>query len=333
MKSKLIIGIAATAIVGAALAWILLRLDWQEFAARLAGASPTGLALMALAWMSSMLMRPVRFRFLLNVLGKVQGANYRTIWGAMVLGLAVNSFLPMRAGDLVMAVFLRQRLRVDMHRTFTVIVADWACDFLCVSTVFLGALAFAPAVAAWTDRAIFVLIALLIAGAIAVSAVVRYRVGVLTLTDLFLARVFPRWRARGHEIAQEALDSLAIIGTWRTAVPLLLISATVWGLMGLSYWFGLRAVFPEAPAAAAAFNMSAVTLSFAIPLGLGGMGAFEAASVLSLALFGIPLEAAIAFAVIAHAFQLGSVILFTTAALLTGQIDYRSLRPAPEKQR
>ena len=48
--------------------------------------------------------------------------------------------------------------------------------------------------------------------------------------------------------------------------------------------------------------MAAVTLSFAVPLGPGGMGAFEASSVLALAVFDVPLEPAIAFAVIAHLF-------------------------------
>lgn len=332
MKLKFFIRIAAIVIVGAALAWVLARLNWQEFGERLAGASPSGLALMALAWVSSLLLRPVRFRYLLNVLGRVNGANYRTIWAAMVLGAAVNSFAPMRAGDVVLAVFLRQKLQVGMHQSFTVIIADWACDFLCVAMAFLGALAFAPVIAAWTDQAFVALVVVMIVGAIAVWGVLRLRVRVLTMIDRALARTVPQWRARGSEIAEKVLGGLAAISNWRIALPLMLISMLIWGLAWLSYWSGLRAVFPDAPAAAAAFNMGAVALSFIVPLGPGGLGAFEAASVLSLAVFGIPLEAAIAFAIIAHVFQLGSVVSFAMLAVLTRQIDYGSFRATvPDK--
>src|ERR1700755_2424399 len=138
----------------AVLAWAASRLDWAGVGRRVAAASPGYLCGMLAASVAALLVRPLRFRFLLNVLGHVQGANYRTVWAGMVLGGATNTFAPMRAGDVVLAVFLRQRLGVGIHRTFTVIVADWACDFICVVSAFLAALAFAPTVPSWTGRAV-----------------------------------------------------------------------------------------------------------------------------------------------------------------------------------
>ena len=105
----------------------------------------------------------------------------------------------------------------------------------------------------------------------------------------------------------------------------------IWGFVGLSYWEGLTAVVPGASPASAAFNMAAVTLSFVVPLGPAGLGSFEAASVLSLGVFGVPLEGAVAFAIIAHTMQFVCVILFAGLAVLTGQIDYRSFRASPAK--
>ena len=332
MKQTHAIRIAAFAVVGIFFAWVLARLDWHEFGQRVAGASIADLAMMLVLWMSVLLLRPVRFRFLLHVLGHVEGADYRTIWASMVLGAAVNSFAPMRAGDVVLAVFLRQRLGVGMHQSFTVIIADWACDLVCVAIIFFGALAFAPAIAAWTDHAIVTLIALLLVGLAGAWAVLHWRTWVLVLLDRVLTRLVPRWQQRAMANAEEILAGLAAISTWKTALPLVLISLLIWGLAGLSYWFGLRAVFPDASVAGAVFNMASVTLSFVVPLGSGGMGAFEAASVLALAVFGVPLEAAIAFAVIAHMLQLGSVLLFTALAVLTRQIDYKSLRSGAQKR-
>ena len=63
----------------------------------------------------------------------------------------------------------------------------------------------------------------------------------------------------------------------------------------------------------------------------GGLGAFEAAAVVALALFNVPLEAAIAFAVIAHAFQLGSALVLATLTVIMQKVDYRSLLKAAQK--
>jgi uncharacterized protein (TIRG00374 family) len=318
--------------VAAVLAWATNRLDWPELGQRLAGASPSLLCGMLAAWLAALLMRPVRFRYLLNVLGHVDSADYRTVWAAMALGAATNSFAPMRAGDVVVAVFLRQRLGVDIHRTFTVIVADLTCDFICVVTVFLGALAFAPTVPGWTGHAIAILLSMMVLGIAGLFGVLRWRGRVVLLIDLVLARLAPRWQARVHEIAVEVLEGLAEIGHWRTAGPLVLISAVIWGLSWLSYALGLSAVHEQVEPAASAFNMAVTALSFAVPLGPGGMGAFEASSVLALAVFDVPLEPAIAFAVIAHVFQLGGVAAFAVLAVLTGHIDYRSLLSSAEKR-
>lgn len=331
MKLKTIIRIAAFVAVVAVLAWAASRMNWPELGRRLAGASPGSLAAMLISWLAVLLIRPVRFRYLLNVLGHVQGADYRTVLAGMVLGSATNSLAPMRAGDVVLAVFLRQRLGIGIHHTFTVTVADWACDFICVVTAFLSALAFAPTIPAWTGHAVAVLLAIMFLGIVGLFGVLRWRVQMVALLDRGLARMAPRWQVRGREIAEEVLAGLTAIGHWRTALPLVAISAVIWGLIWLSYMFGLGAVHEPGQAGAAAFTMSAVSLSFVVPLGPGGMGAFEASSVLALAVFDVPLEPAIAFAVIAHLFQFTSVMVFAAIAVLTGHIDYRLLRSQSER--
>jgi uncharacterized protein (TIRG00374 family) len=287
---------------------------------------------MLAAWLAALLVRPLRFRYLLNVLGHVQCADYRTVWAGMALGAAANSFAPMRAGDVVVAVFLRQRLSVRIHRTFTVIVADLACDFICVVTTFLGALAFAPTVPGWTGHAVVILLSLMVLGIAGLFGVLRWRGHFVRLVDRVMARLAPRWQASIHEIAVEVLEGLAQIGHWRTAGSVVLFSAIIWGLIWLSYALGLSAVREQAPPAAAALNMAVAALSFAVPLGPGGLGVFEASSVLALTVFDVPLESAIAFAVIAHLFQLASVAAFAALAVLTGHIDYRALWSSAEKR-
>jgi uncharacterized protein (TIRG00374 family) len=246
--------------------------------------------------------------------------------------MAVNSFTAMRAGDVVVALFLRHRLGIDIHRSLTVMAADALCDFLCVALLFLTALSFAPISTAWTAHAAPVLGGVSVVVLAAMALVIRFRFRVLAVADRLLARIGRPWADRLREMAQDVLAGIAAIAQWRVCVPLILISAGIWVVIGASYWFGLRAVSIEPSAAAASFTMSAVALSFVVPLGPGGLGAFEAAAVVALSLFDVPLEAAIPFAVIAHAFQLGSALLLAMLAVATQKVDYRSLLKAAEQK-
>lgn len=330
MNSKLAVRLIVVVVFCLGAAWALSRLDWADFQRRILEASPADLALMLLMWVTALLMRPLRFQFLLRVLGHAR-VPYAQVWAANMLGMAVNSFTAMRAGDVVVALFLRHRLGIDLHRSLTVMAADALSDFLCVAVLFLGALAFAPVSPDWTSHAAPLLALVSIVAVTVMALVIRFQAQVLAVADRLLARIDRPWSERLRSVAHDVLAGISAISHWRVCLPLILISAAIWVVIGASYWFGLRAVFIEPSAAAASFAMSAVALSFVVPLGPGGLGAFEAAAVVALSVFGVPLEAAIPFAVIAHAFQLGSALLLAMLAVTSQKIDYRSLMKAAQK--
>lgn len=315
--------------VGAA--WALSHLDWADLQRRLLDASWTDLGLMLAIWLVALFLRPLRFQYLLRVLGQGAHTRYSQVWAATTVGMAVNSFTAMRAGDAVVALLLRHRLGIAIHRSLTVIAADALCDFFCVVTLFLGALAFAPASAAWTGQTAPVLALVAATVLLAMVLVIWLRYPLLAVVDRVLVRLDVKWGDRLHGMAHDVLAGAGAIAHWRVCLPLIVLSAVIWTVIGTSYWFGLRAVFIEPSVAAACFAMAAITLSFAIPLGPGGLGAFEAAAVVALSAFGVPLEAAIPFAIIAHAFQLGSALLLAMLAVSLQKIDYRSLLKAAEK--
>ena len=331
MNSKLAVRLVVIALFCVGAAWALTRLDWAAFQRRIIEASPTDLGLMLVMWVTALLLRPLRFQFLLRVLGHAR-VPYAQVWTANMLGMAVNSFTAMRAGDVVVALFLRHRLGIDLHRSLTVMAADALCDFLCVAVLFLTALSFAPISAAWTAHAAPVLTGVSVVVLATIALIIRFRSFVLAIADSLLARIGRPWAERLREMAQDVLAGIASISHWRVFLPLILISAGIWVVIGASYWFGLRAVSIEPSVAAASFTMSAIALSFIVPLGPGGLGAFEAAAVVALSLFNVPLEAAIAFAVIAHAFQLGSALLLAMLAVSTQKVDYRALLKAAEQK-
>jgi hypothetical protein len=312
-------------------AWALSHVDLGDLRRRVLGASPSHLGLMLAVWIVSLFLRPLRFRYLLRVLSQRAHVPYFQVWATNVLGMAVNSFTAMRAGDVVSALLLRNRLGIDIHRSLTVIAADALCDFVCVSLLFLSALSFAPVSAAWAGeaRTAIAIAIVVVVASIAIAIPLRHRL--LVLVDLLLRRFNVPWGERLREIIHDVAEAASAIAHWRVCLPLILFTGLIWVTIGLSYWFGMRAVAIEPSVASASFAMSAVALSFIVPLGPGGLGAFEAAVVVALSLFDVPLEAAIPFAIIAHAIQLGSALLLAMVVVSTQKIDYRSLITAAEK--
>jgi len=332
VSSRLAARLVVLAVFCAGAAWTLSHVDWGDLQRRVLGASAPDLALMLAAWTASLFLRPLRFQFLLRVLGPAPRARYVPIWAATMLGMAVNSFTAMRAGDVVVTLLLRHRLGIEIHRSLTAIIADAFCDFVFVSLLFLTALAFAPISAGWVGQAAPILAAATAVAVLGIVVVVAFRRPLLGMAERLLNRLNVSWGRKLHAIATDVLTAAAAIAHWRVFLPLILLTAMIWAVVGLSYWLGMRAVSIEPTIASTSFVMAAITLSFVIPLGPGGLGAFEAAAVVALSLFKVPLEAAIPFAVIAHAFQLGAALLVAGIAVTTQKINYRDLLAAAEKR-
>ena len=293
-------------------------IDWARLADDFAAARPLYVVAMLAAWSAMLFLRPLRMLLLLGALSRAAPRDYRAIWGAHVIGMAVNSIVPMRGGDVVMALIFRQRLSVSLAQALSVILVDRMCDTAGVAIVFLGALVFLPAAAPWSGDLALALIVGLVVGFAALALMVRLRAPFLTW---LAGRLAPRW----HALADDLLSGLATFRTARFTGLIALITAALWGTTVLSYWLGIRAVIAGVPFAAAGFAVGVVGLSFIVPLAPGGFGVFHAAVVFALSAFGVALEPALAFAIIAHALQLLSVLVIAGVTSLAMGLDPRAL--------
>ncbi len=298
-------------------------IDWPRLAREFAAAQPFYVAAMLAAWSAMLFLRPLRMLLLLRAVSRPVAGEYRTIWAAHAIGMAVNSIVPMRGGDVVMALLFRQRLGVSVPQALSIILVNRVCDTAAVAVVFLGALVFLPAAAPWAHGLALALIAGLVLGLAALALMVRLRAPLLTLLARRLAR-FERG-ARWHAVAQDLLSGLATFRTARFTIVIVLISAALWGSTVLSYWLGIRALIAGVSVAAASFAVGAVGLSFIVPLAPGGFGVFHAATVFALQAFGVPVEPALAFAIIAHALQLLSVLVLAGITSFAMGLDPRAM--------
>lgn len=309
--------------------WAAAQVDWSQVMRQLREASFPFVSAMGLAWIAALFLRPLRMMVLIGAMAPKTARRYWPIWSADMIAMAANSVIPMRAGDMMIAFLLRQSLGVPVMRGTLIMLVDRFFDFATVVVLFVVMLAAAPTVVPWAhDATVVLLIALTLLIAALSTAIRADRFWRIVLDRS--AKVAPgaraeKWRRRVRDL----LDGLAMINQPAVMAGAIVISVLMWTAITASYWFGVQAVWPEMSIPAAAFAASAVALGFVVPIAPGGFGVFHGVAVLALSLFSVPAEPALAFAIISHAFQMGSVLILGGASLLLRGISLRTLIVTP----
>lgn len=250
-------------------------------------------------------LRTVRWRLLLTQ----NGAPLPVIplWHATAIGFMANNLLPARAGELARAYAARRLVGVRFTAAFGSVAVERVLDGI-VLVALLG-LAIAagglPGDAtvggmALTDIAT---VALLVFGAALGMAliVVHWPGPARSLVRGTLGRVLP---ARAYTSLTRMLDGLlAGLDSLKSARRFGLV--TIWSLVlwvtgAASYWLSFQAFGLDVPWSGAVLLQSLVAFGVAIPSSPGFFGPFEAVTRATLALYAVPVAAAVSFAVAYH---------------------------------
>jgi uncharacterized membrane protein YbhN (UPF0104 family) len=302
----------------AAIAGLALLVDWSAVARELSEASPTDLALMLGLWVVWLVLRPMRMRALVRATGQGDALTRNDAFGAHAVGMAVNNLLPMRAGEVAMIWILRRRANVPAGSGASAVVLDRFCDLVGALGVLALALIWMPERPSAIERGLPVFVGALLAGLVALGVVVALRGRLLEIAARLLpAKLLP---PLGH-----LLDGLAVLGRPSVLLQVALWTAAIWGLATVSFFYGVRAVWPGATVVMGAFLLGVVALAFLVPAAPGGVGVFHAASVFALAVFGVPAEAALAYALLTHASTFVVVFAIALVWVLANGLDPRIL--------
>jgi glycosyltransferase 2 family protein len=237
-------------------------------------------------------------------------------FGEMVVsGVAVNNVLPGRVGDLLRARWLQVAARIPAGRALSTVFVDRAFDvfalviFLAVSLPFVAS-------AAWLYRiAIGAATLLVLLGLVLVGA--RAYAGRRARDRLSARSLFRR-------IARDTVEGLADpIGLARGA-RLSGISLATWGMWAIAAWLVGRAVGIELSVIEVVFVTAVINLGVAIPSSPGFIGTYQWLGVSALALFDVPTDEALAFAILMHAVWYVPTLLVGAALLLV-----RTVRALP----
>jgi uncharacterized protein (TIRG00374 family) len=211
----------------------------------------------------------------------------------MVLaGLACNNVLPVRIGEVLRAGWLSRQAHIPGGRALGSVALDRVCDVVTL-VIFLVVGIQTVSAPAWLQRIVF--------GAfIALS---------LLAAGLVFARLYTRARQRNRieergrirRIARDTIDMLGEPFGRRRAAIWLALSFVTWTLGSVAVYLVGRAVGIDLEPIEAVFVASALALGVAIPSSPGYVGTYQWLGVASLGLLDVPVNEALAFAILMQA--------------------------------
>jgi uncharacterized protein (TIRG00374 family) len=299
--------VVVLALVVGLLGVFLHNVNIRSVAADIIRARPRWLALSLTTMFVNLAIRALRWQYLLEPLGHTSFGN---AFSATAVGFAASSVLPARAGEVIRPYFLARRERISATGAFATIILERLLDLVTVLAL-LGAFVFVfGRDVALGNPALFAAVKWAGAMASVVSLAALVLLFMLARSPDHLARVMRRFEhaapsAFAGLIARMVQKFARGLGTIRR--PGLLFVALAWSLpLWLSIDLGIWAI-----AVAFGFNVPftgsflivpLLTLGVLVPTP-GAIGGFHEAFRLGVTVFyGVPDAAAVAAALVLHAF-------------------------------
>jgi uncharacterized protein (TIRG00374 family) len=231
-------------------------------------------------------------------------APFRRVFFVMQSGYLFNNLLPLRLGELGRA-FLLGRRGLGFWRVFSSILVERAFDLILAAGLLLVTLPLAATLPAAGQLAALI-VGFVLLGFVCLHLLARYPQRFLAFFD----RLAVRWallQRLGRTRLAAFLNGLAVLARLGGFLHVWAWMAASWLLAIGHHWLVLRAFVPQAEVLWAGFALAIAALGVALPASPGSIGVYEAAFVGALAVFRIPPETALAFALVNH----GLYIAFT----------------------
>ena len=310
---------AGLALLAVTVSWAIHDIDWLALRRALSELDPLWIALASLVNLGAVYMMAGRWLALLRPLAPFlsQGEAFR----AMLMGFAVSTIVPARAGELARAEWLGRRTGLPRAAIFGSIVLDSLVNAV---GMFAG-IAFLPLLLdlpGWLNSGIWVALVVFSGFALAVF-LLRPKSGDPT------QRATGGSRGVGASVVgflARARLGLAAVRDRRALLRSFGASLVAWALELSVVFFTLRAFHLHIPAGVSLLVLMAVNLALVVPFAPpANLGALEVGATLALMECGVPKAQALAFALVYHLLQ---VIPIGFAGL--GLASRTLLRPAPE---
>lgn len=299
---------------------ILLLVNPTEIVAALRQANLAFIGLSALGILLFMLIRAVRWRFMLG-----NEATWETVFHIQNIGYMFNMVLPFRLGDVTRAVLIGNVPPLTLARGLSTMVVERILDMMFIVALLPFTLAEVAVLPTWVQDGArasgivaLVAIGLLILAANQRALATRWGTAVLNRITFLDTQ---QWIGRMNEL----LNGLKSLTRLKDGLMLVVLSILIWIPILFAYQFGIEAVGGRVSLLAASFVVCAAALSIAIPSSPGQIGVFHLGVTAALLALGQSDSVAGGFAVVYHALNLVSMIVLGLIGLTRIGTTFRSV--------
>lgn len=224
------------------------------------------------------------------------------VTASMLVGLAINNLVPLRAGEAARILALGRRTGASRVEILATVALERALDVFCLIVLLFAAVPWLPDVDWLRPAAALALVIALGFGALAVVGERPFHA---------LARRSERLEHAWHSVSR------GLVGLRDPRIALAGFAWTMlsWALIALSFWVVTLSFDLGLSPASGVLVLSAVGLALILPAAPASLGVFEAATVLALAAYDVPGSEALSYAFVLHAVNLFPYVIAGAVAL------------------
>jgi uncharacterized protein (TIRG00374 family) len=309
------------------LGYLFSKVEYRQLWHSLVSANVPLLLMAAVVVSGTLVMRAWRWQYLLQPVKQVSFSNSMA---ATAIGMMANMILPLRLGEIVRAVVLGHRERIDKSAVFATVVVDRLLDGFTILLILGLILLIAPLPVdqAWQQRlqwggsAFFLFY-------VAVFALLFYLyrspARVLQQVQHLCSWLPARWVDRLCGFLESFSSGLQILDRTEYLAQIIVTSLLLWALMGCYNFLIVLAFHLELPWTVGFMLLVAQAAAVMIPSSPGFVGTHHAASVACLSLWGVSPEAALGVALVMHAIGYFLTITVGVMYLWTVGLSMRDL--------
>jgi len=298
-------GAIGVALSGLLLWWALKDVPVASVSAHLQQSNLWLLVLSAFLATAAFPLRAMRWRPILAPLHAP--LPFGTLWRPTAIGLMINNVVPARAGEVARAYALTREVpQIPFTAAFASVAVDRVIDAIVLLTLMFLAM-LDPRFASDSTiggtpvhRLAMGGLAVALFGAAVLVALVFLPNVVLRVFEILVGSISKplERKTRGWLVA--FISGLAVLRHPTRFLVVLGWAVLFWLVNALAFWVGFVAVGIDVPYSAALFLQAVIAIGIAVPQMPGFFGMFEAVGKAGLAVYGVPDEKAVAWAIGFH---------------------------------
>jgi uncharacterized protein (TIRG00374 family) len=303
-------------IISAALIVTLYYLiDFKMVFRSISGFDSIRILVLCLIYIIGIIARTVRWKQIIEQNQKIQ---FKLVFRGLVFGYMINNLVPAKIGELARAEYLKQKTGGSRSYYLGTVIIERALDIVIVLLLFMFSVILNQKCQTIFIHNIWLFVILL--GCLAM-------IGYFFLSkESKYLKIFPlKIRDGIGKIITSASFASNFIRNRERLLRILSSTILIWSLTLISMIVIINGLGIQIPYFAYFFVIAAGVFGMVIPSTSGGIGVYHAIATAALVLFNVSSEKALAYSVIAHAFDFFPSIILGVVLLFKENIPIRSL--------